>query len=173
MSASLTHLLPPSAPSSTPAQKTHRLLTPTTNPIPLLSSPWAKRYSYIHTVLVPLYYYLRASALIADPFNTLLSDLGVIGVLQCLFCAICLPQAGGWVSGTSGGPIVEGSASPTAARPKTTKGSGTVTGSMRRKNLAGGKTAGKGGSAAGAGGEGSWRGRITVSLDQHPAAQWK
>ncbi|OCT48055.1 putative GPI-anchor biosynthesis protein (Pig-F) [Cladophialophora carrionii] len=164
MSSSLTHLLPPSAPATTTAQKSHRLLTPTTNPIPLLSSPWAKRYSYIHTVLVPGYYYLRASALITDPFNTLLSDLGVIAVLQCLFCAICLPHAGGWVSGTSGGPILEGSASPTAVRPKTTKGSGTVVGSMRRKNLTGGKSASKGGVAVGVAGEGGWRGRITPTL---------
>ncbi|OAL39185.1 hypothetical protein AYO20_01503 [Fonsecaea nubica] len=168
MSTSLTHLLPP-----TPAQPSSkaRLLTPNTYPIPLLSSSLAKRYCYVHTVLVPLYYYLRASSLVADPFNTLLSDLGVVAALQCLFCAICLPAAGSWVSGTPDGAVVEGSASPAQKSPKSTKVSGGVGGgSLRKKNLGGagigkshGHVAGKGGSG-GAAGEGSWGARIMPTL---------
>ncbi|KIV84047.1 hypothetical protein PV11_06022 [Exophiala sideris] len=88
-----------------------RLLTPTTLPIPLLSFPLSKRYSYAHTLLIPAYYYLRASALVADPFPTMLTDLLVIGFLQAVFCTVCLPSAGYWVSGTAGGKIVEGTAS--------------------------------------------------------------
>lgn len=174
MSSSLTHLLPPSPGSSQPASKSHRLLTPTTNPIYLVSSPWATRYSYIHTVLVPLYYYIRASALVAVPFPTLLTDLGVVAALQCVFCAVCLPQAGAWLSGTSGGPILEGSASagssPTAGRgAKSSKGSATGTatgtGSLRKRNLGtGAKSAAKSGHGATMGGEGGWKSRIMVSL---------
>ncbi|KIX96334.1 uncharacterized protein Z520_08112 [Fonsecaea multimorphosa CBS 102226] len=164
MSTSLTHLLPP-----TPAQPSSkaRLLTPTTHPIPVLSSSLARRFSYIHTALVPLYYYLRASALVADPSNTLLSDLGVVATLQCLFCAICLPPAGSWVSGTPGGPIVEGTASSAAQKsPKSPKLSGAGgAGSLRKKTLGAGigkshgHGAGKGGAGAAAG-EGGWGARI-------------
>ncbi|EXJ69609.1 uncharacterized protein A1O5_07645 [Cladophialophora psammophila CBS 110553] len=167
MSTSITHLLPP-----TPAQPSSkaRLLTPTTHPIPLLPSSLAKPYSYIHTALIPLYYYLRASSLVADPANTLVSDLGVVAALQCLFCAICIPPAGSWVSGTPGGPIVEGTASPGQKNPKSPKVPGSVgAGSLRKKNL--GTGAGKGhGHGAGKGGigaaaaEGSWNARIMPAL---------
>ena len=155
--SSLTHLVSPSQPASGIAQKSHRLLTPTTNPIPLLSSSLAQRHSLVHTLLVPLYYYLRGPRLIADPLTTLVQDLAVVAASQCAFCAVCLPQAGAWVSGTSGGPILEGTSS-LAGR---AKGKGAVigTGSLRRKNV----PAGSGGSFKGAG-EGSWRARIMVSL---------
>ncbi|KAJ9603098.1 Glycosylphosphatidylinositol (GPI) anchor assembly protein [Cladophialophora chaetospira] len=138
------------------SQKSHRLLTPTTNPIPLLSSPLTQRYSIAHTLVVPLYYYIRGTYLIADPFITLLRDLAVVAVLQCAFCAVCLPQAGAWVSGTSGGPILEGTSSM-AGRAKG-KGAVSGTGSLRRKNIPG-----AGGSSKGAG-EGNWRGRIMPTL---------
>ncbi|OAP55427.1 hypothetical protein AYL99_10400 [Fonsecaea erecta] len=164
MSTSLTHLLPPTP--SQPSSKA-RLLTPTTHPIPLLSSSLARRYSYIHTALVPIYYYIRGSALVADPSSTLLSDLAVIAALQCLFCAICLPPAGSWVSGTPGGPIVEGTASPVQKSPKSPKVSGAVGGgSLRKKNLGGagvGKSHGHGvakGGAGAAAGDGTWGARI-------------
>ncbi|KIW22336.1 uncharacterized protein PV07_12233 [Cladophialophora immunda] len=168
MSTSLTHLLPP-----TPAQPSPkaRLLTPTTHPVPLLSSSFARRYSYVHTALVPLYYYLRASSLVADPSNTLLSDLGVVATMQCLFCAVCLPPAGSWVSGTPGGPLVEGTASPAQKSPKSPKVSGAVGGggSLRKKNLGTGvgkghgHGSGKGGAGAVAG-EGDWGARIMPTL---------
>ena len=160
MSSSLTHLLPPSQPQ---ASASARLLTPTTQPIPLLSSFLAKRYSYAHTLLVPLYYYLRASALVGDPFPVLLTDLLFVALAQALFCALCLPSAGTWVSGTAGGKILEG----TAIATKSPKGKGSAnvssTGSTRKKvGPAGVKGSGKGaGGNDGAGG--SWRGRVMVS----------
>lgn len=141
-----------------------RLLTPRTLPIPLLSSRLATRYSYFHTLLVPAYYYLRASALVADPFPTMLSDLVVVGLAQALFCAVCLPSAGEWASGTSGGKIVEGTA---AKSTKGAKGAGNVssTGSLRKKlgAPAGVKGSGKGlGGSGSEGSGGSWRGRVLV-----------
>lgn len=107
--SSLTQTLPSPLPQPQ-TMSSSRLLTPKTLPIPLLSSTLAKRYSYAHTLLVPAYYYLRASALVADPFPTMLTDLLVIGLAQAVFCAVCLPSAGYWVSGTTGGKIVEGTA---------------------------------------------------------------
>ncbi len=155
--SSLTHVLP-SSQSEAPVQTTSsaRLLKPTTLPIPLLSSPVAKRYSYAHTVLVPVYYYLRSSALVADPLPTMVTDLLVIGTAQALFCSVCLPSAGSWVSGTTGGKIVEGTAA--VKSPRTTK-SPTGTGSMRKKF---------GPNKMGDGAGGSWVSRVMVSGPRHP-----
>ena len=135
------------------------------NSIPLLSSPVAQRYVAqryiaIHTFLIPVFYYLRGSSLIADPSTALLCDLAVVATLQCAFCAVCLPQAGTWVSGTSGGPIVEGT-SWLAGKGKGKSGAAGGTGSLRRKNVPSG--GGGGGSSKGAG-EVSWRARVMVSL---------
>jgi uncharacterized membrane protein YgcG len=132
---------------------TSRLLTPTTLPIPLLSSSVARRYSHAHTVLVVVYYYLRASALVADPLPTMTTDLVVVVLAQALFCAVCLPSAGAWVSGTSGGKILEGTAAP-ATKPKGAKGGSTAI--KKKVGPSGGKTQ--------SGGDGgSWRSRIMVS----------
>lgn len=170
-SSSLTHLLPPQSPSQLVSS---RLLTPTTFPIPLLSSsPLARYYSYAHTLLIPGYYYLRASALVQDPFPALLADLMPVAILECLFAAICLPAAGSWVSGTSGGPIVEGTAAKSA---RSTKGAGGAgSGSLRKKF---GTNVGSGGSATGKGvgkgvggndgAGGSWKARIMVSFGYGP-----
>ena len=147
---SLTHLLPPTAqnPPSTPT-KSHRLLTPTTNPIPLRSTPLAYRYSVFHTALIPLYYYIRASKLISDPYGTLLTDLFAVATLQGVFCAVCLPQAGSWLSGTSGGAIVDGTSSAGKGKGSASKVSGSG-----RKNVVG--------SASSKTTDGSWRGRVMV-----------
>ena len=88
-----------------------RLLTPKTNAIPLLQSDLARYYSYAHTGQLLVYYYLRADALVRDPLSTMVQDLFPVAVSQCLFCAICLPSAGNWNSGTTDGELVRGSAS--------------------------------------------------------------
>lgn len=95
----------------------------------------------------------------------MLLDLGIIAPLQALFCAVCLPSAGGWLSGTPGGPIVEGTAAA-ARSPKVAKSAG-GTGSMRRKlgpnaSAKGGASAKSSAAADGAGG--SWRARVMVSF---------
>ncbi|KAK5453630.1 Glycosylphosphatidylinositol (GPI) anchor assembly protein [Exophiala xenobiotica] len=136
--------------SSSSAQA--RLLKPTTLPIPLLSSASAKRYSYAYTFLVPVYYYLRSSALVADPFSTMVTDMLVIGLAQALFCAVCLPSAGSWVSGTmttTGGRIALNQGGTAVKSPKTTIKSGatgTAVGSMRKK--LGGPSSGRDGAPA-------------------------
>jgi hypothetical protein len=149
--------------SSSSAQA--RLLKPTTLPIPLLSSTLAKRYSYAHTFLVPVYYYLRSSALVADPFSTMVTDMLVIGLAQALFCAVCLPSAGSWVSGTTtttttGGRIALNQGGTAMKSPKTTTkagATGTAVGSMRKK--LGGASSGRDGAVRG----GSWMSRVRVS----------
>jgi len=151
--SSLTQTLPPPQPQPS-ATSSSRLLTPTTLPIPLLSSQLAKRYSYAHTVLVPAYYFLRSSALVADPFPTMLTDLLVVGFLQAAFCAVCLPSAGYWVSGTAAGKIIEGTASKSSK-----SGNRSVSGAVG----AGGGLRKKGGSAA----YGNFNSRVMVS-PRHP-----
>ncbi|KAK5557203.1 Glycosylphosphatidylinositol (GPI) anchor assembly protein [Exophiala xenobiotica] len=161
--SSLTHVLshpsqsrsgPPGVQTTTTSSSSAqaRLLKPTTLPIPLLSSTLAKRYSYAHTFLVPVYYYLRSSALVADPFSTMVMDMLVIGLAQALFCAVCLPSAGSWVSGTAtttGGRIALNQGGTTVKSPKTTTKSGatgTAVGSMRKK--LGGPSSGRDGAPA-------------------------
>lgn len=107
-SGSLTHL---DLPSSSAAGSAARLLTPSTNAIPLLTSSLAKRYNHIHTVLVPTYFYLRAGSLVADPLPTLVQDLPFLALAQTAAVAISLPSAGNWLSGTNAGRIIEGTAS--------------------------------------------------------------
>jgi hypothetical protein len=117
---SLAHLITPSSKSSQRQPQASRLLTPTTNPVSLLSASSAQTISYAYTALVPLYYYLRASALIHDPLTTLSYDLLPLSFLSALFCALCIPSAGNWNSGTAdAGKIIEG----TAAGNKLGKGS--------------------------------------------------
>jgi hypothetical protein len=125
--------------SSQPVSSSRRLLTPTTNPIPLLSTPTALYTSLAHSIIIPLYYYARAPALIKSPLDTSIQDLLPIAIIQALSCATCLPAAGSWDSGTKdGGKIIEGTASVVKSGGK---------GSVRRK---GGKaTAGTGGSDGG------------------------
>lgn len=78
-----------------------RLLIPVTQPIPLLPIRFARYYSYAYTVQICIYFYLRSSYLVANPLQTLLEDIVPLATSQALFCAICLPRAGNWTSGTS------------------------------------------------------------------------
>jgi len=174
MASHLTHLLP------SPKQRspTSRLLTPTTHPIPLLSSPTARNYSYTHAAFVLVYYYFRSGALVADPLPTMIADLLPLAVLQSVFCAVCLPAAGTWASGaatittpttsslsmTTSGKTSEPSGVGKGA--KSAKGSGTATGSTRKKF--GAPVSAKGTVGRGVSGEamvgngGSWKSRIMV-----------
>ncbi len=143
---SLAHVI---SESSQPSLSSRRLLTPTTNAIPLLSSPAARYAAHAHTLLIPLYYHLRSSALIRDPLDTLIQDLLPVAVLQVGFCATCLPSAGTWNSGTKdGGKIIEGTATVASK-----SGKGTV----RKKS---GKL-----SSAGSG-DGLWGSQIMVCTTQ-------
>jgi hypothetical protein len=86
----LTHLLPPQvAPSP-------RLLTPTTQPVPLLASTVAYLYTNMHTALVLGWLVLRFRALVADPLSVMGWDVLVLGVCQGAWCVGCLPAAGTW-----------------------------------------------------------------------------
>jgi hypothetical protein len=111
---SLAHIVPAdtsSSPTTTSAihAQQARLLTPTTNPIPLLPTPSARLYTHLHSFLLPALYLFRASALVADPLTTLTYDILPLATLQSLFCVLCLPPAGSWNSGTKdGGRIIEG-----------------------------------------------------------------
>jgi hypothetical protein len=98
--------------SSQPLTSSRRLLTPSTNPIPLLSTPTALYTSLVHSIIIPLYYYARSPALIKTPLDTLIQDLLPVAIIQALSCATCIPAAGSWDSGTKdGGKIIEGTAS--------------------------------------------------------------
>ena len=108
---SLAHLVTPSSKGNQHQTQASRLLTPTTNPITLLSASPVKPISYAYTALIPLYYYLRSTSLIRDPITTLLYDLIPLGLTSAVFCVLCLPSAGNWNSGTrDGGKFIEGTA---------------------------------------------------------------
>lgn len=153
---SLTKVLPPSS-----ATQLSTLLTPSSQPVPLLSAPLAKGYGYAHTAGVLLYYYLRAGDLVRDPLATLLQDILPLAVFQSLFCAVCLPVAGTWHSGT-GDVSQNGRAADNISSRKT--GAIPTTGSVRRKAGLPGTSA----RGAGSGREyvrgGPWPSRIMVSL---------
>ena len=161
---SLAHLLPPPSPQPT---HTTRLRTPTTNPIPLLSSYNAKLYGRIHTPLVLGVIYLSFNVLVRDPLNTMLRLLPVMAVLQGVFCAVCLPRAGRWDATTdtgyseSGGKARPGGKVKGSSTGVVSSGGGSV-GSMRRKPL--GVVGSKSGAWTGGGGEESWGARVMVSL---------
>ena len=148
---SLAHILPE---ASQPTQSSRRLLTPTTNPIPLLPSPTSRYGSYTFTLLIPLYYYFRSTALINAPLETLIQDLAPIAIAQAVFCVTCLPSAGTWNSGTKdAGKIIEG----TAGVSKGGKGS------MRKK---GGKVPSTGSS------DGLWGNKIMVCASSFAVADF-
>jgi hypothetical protein len=115
--SSLAHLVSPAPSSSTHQTQASRLLTPTTNTVPLLTNSNAKVLSYAYTALVPLYYYVRSSALIRDPFPTLPNDLIFLTISTSLFSVFGLPSAGSWDSGTKdAGKIIEGTAASKIGR---------------------------------------------------------
>lgn len=116
MSSALLNILP----ESRHVSAAERLLTPKTLAIPLLNSDLARYYSYAHTAQILVYYYFRASALVANPLPTLLEDAFPLAISQALFCAICLPSVGNWNSGTDASEMIKGSASAGTKVQKTT-----------------------------------------------------
>lgn len=86
-----------SAPSSTtttdptPATPPSRRITPTSQPIPLLSTPLARTYTHIHPLLLLTISYLRFPSLVASPLPTLLSSLLLHAAAQLLWVVTCLP----------------------------------------------------------------------------------
>jgi hypothetical protein len=143
--SSLTSILPS---NPRPERQGSRLLTPTTNAIPLVSSKYGKNYAILHTVAVVTLFVLQIGALVADPYRVMILDLGPLILLQCAFCASCLPPTGTWSNTTSNdGNDIAGGVSG-----KTTKGMGT--GSLRKRAAGLGR--------AGAPGPGGWKGKVTV-----------
>ncbi|KIV97472.1 hypothetical protein PV10_01223 [Exophiala mesophila] len=159
-SGSLTHLdLPSSQSPSSSGPPSARLLNPSTNAIPLLTSPLAKRYNHVHTALVPTYFYLRAGSLVADPLPTLIQDLTFVALAQTAAVAISLPSAGNWLSGTNAGRIIEGTASYGNYR-SSKSGNTASAASLRKKgtNTSSHKSSDHGNNG------GSWRGRAMPTL---------
>lgn len=93
----LTPVMATSAPSSitttdpTPANPPSRRITPTSQPIPLLSTPLARTYTHIHPLLLLTLSYLRFPSLVASPVPTLLSSLLLHAAAQLLWVVTCLP----------------------------------------------------------------------------------
>lgn len=144
MSSALLNILPET--KHVPAAE--RLLKPKTLAIPLLNSDTARYYAYAYTAQLSLYYYLRASALVANPLNTMIQDVVPLATAQCLFCAICLPSVGNWYSGTDASELIKGSA---------TKPLKTSTGSSAQKKKTGKQSTDLSKDAGGA-----WTSRVLV-----------
>ena len=160
MSSTLLNILPET--KHVPAAE--RLLIPKTNAIPLLGSDLARYYSYAHTGQILVYYYFRASALVADPLATMIQDLFPVAISQCLFCAICLPSVGNWDSGTDAGEIIKGSASVAAKVQKS------ASASAKKRPGPGMKSSSRSAGAVDPSrdGGGNWPSRILVSgLEQY------
>jgi len=77
----------------TEAESKPRKLLSTSLPIEILPTDTARLYTYIHPFLVLGVYYLRFSALVADPVSTLLTSLIPLSVLQISYAVTCLPAA--------------------------------------------------------------------------------
>ncbi|KAL2436224.1 hypothetical protein ABEF95_006064 [Exophiala dermatitidis] len=167
MSSVAHHIVPATAAAANttepkPSSASTRLLTPSTNPIPLLPWSLAKKYSLAHTFAIAAYYYLRSSTLVyadPDPFHTMFVDLVVVSVGQAVFCAVCLPAAGSWSSGSGNGTGktagIEGTVAGVGGGSTGVSGAGL--GSLKKKHhhLHHGGSGGIGG---------SWRGRIMPTL---------
>jgi hypothetical protein len=143
--SSLTSILP-SPPR--PERQGTRLLTPTTNAIPLVSPKYGMNYAILHTVAVVTLFVLQIGALVADPYRVMILDLGPLILLQCAFCASCLPPTGTWSNTISNdGNEISGGVSGKIIK-------GTKTGSLRKRPAGLGR--------AGAPGPGEWKGKVTV-----------
>jgi hypothetical protein len=130
--------------------KVPRLLTPTTNTIPLISVKNGKKYSSLHTAAVVVLFVLQFPALVAAPYRIMLLDLGPLILLQCAYCVACLPRTGTWSSTTSS----SGNETAGSGPPKPIKGGGT--GSMRKRPAGLGRT--------GTSGSGGWNGKVMVMV---------
>ncbi len=137
---SLSSILPTTPPK--PENKGPRLLTPTTNAIPLISAKNGWKYPVLHTVAVVALFVLQFRALVADPYWIMIVDLGPLAILHCAYCVSCLPPTGTWSNTTSSGS----NEAAGSAGVKTVKGSGT--GSLRKRPAGLGRA---GASSSGAG----------------------
>lgn len=63
------------------------------SPIQTNTDNIASIYKYIHPLLVSTIFYSRFNAIVLDSVGALLSLLPVIAILQCIYCAICLPTS--------------------------------------------------------------------------------
>lgn len=143
--SSLTSILP-SPPES--ERKRPRLLTPSTNAIPLISAENGTKYSLLHTVAVLVLFVVQFRALVADPYRTMMLDLIPLALLQCGYCIACLPPTGTWHSTTS----ESGSQTAGSSSVKPSKASGT--GSLRKRPAGLGRT--------GNPGSGRWKAKALV-----------
>ena len=161
MSASKTDIV-----SATSKKRTSsRLLTPTTQAIPLLQTSAARTFNHAYAPVLLLFYTLQFRGLVATPLDTMIWDLAPLALIQCGFCATCLPPAGTWGSG--GGAIIAGTATP-----KWTKsGSSSSGGSLRRKPPALSKTGVGGASSTTPAAAVSWKSKIMVRL-HHQISFW-
>lgn len=71
----------------------HRKFTPTSTPISLLPTQNARLYHHIHPTLLLSIFYLRFSAIVADPVSELFQLTFVLVALQMLYVVLCLPTA--------------------------------------------------------------------------------
>ncbi len=76
--------------SKSPSQA---VLSKPTNPISLLPTDVARILTHVQPVLLLSTYYLRFSALVADPVSTLTTSLAPLILLQTTYCLFCLPIA--------------------------------------------------------------------------------
>lgn len=97
--------MPPtsSVPPPAPGHQTDSRPRPTANAIPLRSAGYGIGYSTLHTLTVTMLFGLRFRALVSDPYRTMILDLGPLSLLQCAFCAACLPPSGTWPNVTDDG----------------------------------------------------------------------
>lgn len=72
-------------------------------PIELLPTPLSKLVSSAHPALLLTSLYMRFTALVSDPTETLLSGLLPLAVLQGAWCLVCLPAVGSAGGGSGGG----------------------------------------------------------------------
>lgn len=70
-----------------------RKLVPISKPINTLSSQSARLYTHIHPVLLLSCFYLGFDYLVADPLTTLTRALAPLGLLQIIYCVVCLPAS--------------------------------------------------------------------------------
>lgn len=84
----------------------HRKFTPNSTPISLLPTQNARLYHHIHPALLLSIFYLRSSAIVADPVSELFQLAFVAAGLQMLYVVICLPtaKAGVLPKNTTNGP---------------------------------------------------------------------
>lgn len=68
---------------------------PPATPIDILSNETAKIYTHIHPFLILTLYTYQFPSIVADPVPALTNTLLLLGALQIVYAAICLPPTGG------------------------------------------------------------------------------